>query len=110
MNRAARGLCSLVLLLSAAAVLIAGARPAGAVPVFARKYQTSCQTCHVIFPKLNAHGEAFRLNGYRMPAAHAEEEPIKEKPSASVPRPTRPSGRLRSFRPPSPAPFRSRST
>ena len=38
-----------------------------AVPAFARKYQTSCQTCHVVFPKLNAFGEAFRLRGYRMP-------------------------------------------
>jgi hypothetical protein len=80
MKRAVRGLCPCVLLLSATLISIAGARPAGAVPVFARKYQTSCQTCHVIFPKLNAHGEAFRLNGYRMPAAHAKEEPIKENP------------------------------
>jgi hypothetical protein len=38
-----------------------------AVPAFARKYQTSCQTCHIVFPKLNAFGEAFRLRGYRMP-------------------------------------------
>jgi len=52
--------------------------PAGAVPVFARKYQTSCTTCHSIFPKLNPFGEAFRLNGYRMPAE--TEEMVKEKP------------------------------
>ena len=48
-------------------VLLAGVRPASALPVFARKYQTSCTTCHTIFPKLNPFGEAFRLNGYRMP-------------------------------------------
>ena len=54
------------------------AAPAGAVPVFSRKYQTSCQTCHTIFPKLNPFGQAFRLNGYRMPAE--TEEQIKEKP------------------------------
>ncbi len=41
--------------------------PVQAIPAFARKYQTSCQTCHIVFPKLNAFGEAFRLRGYRMP-------------------------------------------
>ncbi|HEY6000341.1 MAG TPA: hypothetical protein VI078_13715 [bacterium] len=83
MDRTARGFRPVLLLsLSAGLIVIAAARPAGAVPIFARKYQTSCQTCHVIFPKLNAHGEAFRLNGYRMPAGHEKEEPVKEKPVA----------------------------
>jgi hypothetical protein len=54
------------------------ARPASAIPAFARKYQTSCQTCHVGFPKLNPFGEAFRLNGYRMPKE--TEDQIKIKP------------------------------
>lgn len=55
--------------------------PAAAVPVFARKYQTSCQTCHVAFPKLNPHGEAFRLNGYRMPEEEkGDEHMVKEEP------------------------------
>ena len=49
-----------------------------AVPAFSRKYQTSCQTCHAIFPKLNPFGEAFRLNGYRMPLE--TEEQVKQKP------------------------------
>src|SRR5579872_5395595 len=49
---------------------------AEAVPAFARKYQTSCQTCHIVFPKLNAFGEAFRLRGYRMPGE--TEEMIKQ--------------------------------
>lgn len=62
---------------SALAVLLAlvhagdlAARPrpgAGEIPVFARKYRTSCSTCHTAAPKLNALGEAFRLNGYRFP-------------------------------------------
>jgi len=60
-------------------LLVAAApREAGAVPVFSRKYQTSCQTCHAIFPKLNPFGEAFRLNGYRMPLE--TEEQVKQKP------------------------------
>jgi hypothetical protein len=36
------------------------AAPAGAIPAFARKYQTSCLTCHTVYPKLNPFGEAFR--------------------------------------------------
>lgn len=51
---------------------------ADAVPAFARKYQTSCQTCHIVFPKLNAFGEAFRLRGYRMPGETADM--VKEPP------------------------------
>lgn len=48
-------------------------RYAYSVPAFARKYQTSCQTCHVAIPYLTPFGEAFRLNGYRFPAGHDEE-------------------------------------
>ena len=38
-----------------------------ALPIFARRYETSCMTCHVVIPKLNAFGIAFRNNGYRIP-------------------------------------------
>jgi hypothetical protein len=54
------------------------ARPAHAIPAFARKYETSCQTCHTIFPKLNSFGNAFRLAGYRMPKE--TEDAVKDKP------------------------------
>jgi hypothetical protein len=54
-------------LMVTALILAAWPSTASAVPAFARKYQTSCQTCHIVFPKLNAFGEAFRLRGYRMP-------------------------------------------
>jgi hypothetical protein len=57
---------------------LALSQSASAVPVFARKYHTSCQTCHTAFPKLNPFGEAFRLNGYRMPGE--TEAQVKEKP------------------------------
>lgn len=40
---------------------------AGAIPAFSRTYRTGCTTCHSAPPKLNALGEAFRLNGYRFP-------------------------------------------
>jgi hypothetical protein len=41
--------------------------PAHAVPAFARKYGTSCTTCHTVYPKLTPFGEAFRRNGFRFP-------------------------------------------
>jgi hypothetical protein len=62
-------------------VCLASASTARAVPAFARKYQTSCQTCHIVFPKLNAFGEAFRLRGYRMPG---ETEDMVKQPPVSL--------------------------
>jgi len=53
---------------------------AQAIPVFSRKYQTSCVTCHTIFPQLNPFGEAFRRNGYQFPdddETLVKEEPVK---------------------------------
>lgn len=44
-----------------------GVTNAQAIPVFARKYKTSCMTCHEMMPRLNAFGEAVRLNGFRWP-------------------------------------------
>ncbi len=67
-----------VFLLAVTALSCLAPARAGAVPAFARKYQTSCQTCHVIFPKLNPYGAAFRLNGYHLPAE--TEELVKQKP------------------------------
>ena len=63
------------------------ARDAGAtgIPAFARKYRTSCSTCHTAGPKLNVLGEAFRLNGYRFPEndqllRHDQPVPLGEDP------------------------------
>ena len=51
-----------------------------AYPGFARKYGTSCVTCHDVYPRLNSVGEAFRLNGYRFlddeSYIREEEEPL----------------------------------
>src|SRR5512140_244447 len=55
--------------------LVFNAPSARAIPAFARMHKTSCQTCHIGFPKLNAVGESFRLNGYRMPGENMAEEP-----------------------------------
>jgi hypothetical protein len=58
---------TLIVLFSAA---LLAPRNAYTIPAFARKYQTSCQTCHVAIPALTPFGEAFRLNGYRFPAGN----------------------------------------
>jgi hypothetical protein len=60
----------LVLLLPAT---LFASRPAFAIPAFARKYQTSCSTCHIAPPALTPFGEAFRLNGYRFPGGQDAE-------------------------------------
>ena len=59
------------------------AMTAEAIPAWARKYSTSCATCHVAYPKLNSFGEAFRANGYRMPAGDEDLTTIKDVPMGS---------------------------
>jgi hypothetical protein len=54
---------------------------AWALPIFARRYETSCMTCHVLIPKLNAFGIAFRNNGYRIPVA---EEKLLKTPDVAL--------------------------
>ncbi len=61
------------------AFLLLGTVPSYGIPAFARKYKTSCMTCHNGFSKLNAFGEAFRRNGYQFPAG-TDPEVIKEEP------------------------------
>lgn len=43
-----------------------------AIPSFARKYETSCSTCHYAFPRLNKFGRAFLNNGLRYPGDDKE--------------------------------------
>ena len=68
------GLGSLVV----AAGMLLPVRSAHAIPAFARKYGTSCTTCHTVYPKLNPFGEAFRRNGYRFPGK--DSDVVKEDP------------------------------
>jgi hypothetical protein len=48
-------------------VFLLFSQPAKAIPAFARKYQTSCATCHNNYPELNDFGEAFKKNGFKFP-------------------------------------------
>jgi hypothetical protein len=80
--RAHRWLPALVAAAVAAVVYFSVAGEAQAIPSFARKYQTSCQTCHTIFPVLNPFGEAFRRNGYRFPSQNGSLDSDAEKAPA----------------------------
>jgi hypothetical protein len=57
---------------------LASAPESSAIPAFARKYQTSCTTCHMDFPKLNDFGKAFKDAGFKFPSD--DESFIKEPP------------------------------
>ena len=56
----------ILFLLMRTAVLIIPAKTE-AMPVFARKYNMSCNSCHSAFPKLNEFGEYFADNNLRLP-------------------------------------------
>ena len=58
------------------ASILGATSKAEAIPAFARRYGTSCQTCHIAFPKLTPFGEAFRRDGYKFPGQ--EEDFVKQ--------------------------------
>ena len=51
------------LLLLAGPASVLWARPAFAIPVFARIYDKPCGACHTVYPQLNPAGEDFRAHG-----------------------------------------------
>lgn len=51
--------------LGVAATLVLWSSPADAIPYFARKYEVTCSTCHLLPPALNEVGQRFAVNGYR---------------------------------------------
>ena len=69
----------LTLIISVVLLVGVALKNANAIPTFARVYRTSCSTCHAVFPKLTAFGEAFRRNGYQFPEG-TDPEFVKEEP------------------------------
>lgn len=61
----ARHIVPLLLLLLTSGLLIPVTGEA--MPVFARKYNLSCNACHSAFPRLNAFGEQFVANNLKLP-------------------------------------------
>ncbi len=74
------GRAMIPLLLLTFAIVVGTPKEASAISPFARKYATSCTTCHVAPPKLNAFGRAFKNLGYRMP--EGDEDLVKQKPTS----------------------------
>ncbi len=64
-----RNFCLLAILAASSFVygLLVQMPRTSAIPAFARKYQTSCSTCHNNYPELNDFGEAFKKNGFKFP-------------------------------------------
>jgi len=56
-----------VAVLAIVALAALAPRPAQAIPIFAQRYGFKCSVCHNVLPELNAFGNAFRNNGYRLP-------------------------------------------
>jgi hypothetical protein len=72
--------------LLAALLAVALSAPAQAIPSFARKYGTSCTTCHTVYPKLTPFGEAFRRNSFRFPGVdgdYVKQESVPLAPKAA---------------------------
>jgi len=49
-----------------AALMALLARPAAAVPSFARQTGLACEACHTVFPELTPFGRRFKLGGYTL--------------------------------------------
>jgi len=67
------------ILLFAVGTLLAVAKPAAAIPAFARKYGLPCSACHEAWPKLNNFGQNFRDNGYQL--GNDRDAPVYQQPS-----------------------------
>ena len=61
------------------AALLASARPAHAIPAFARKYGLPCSACHEAWPMLNNFGQTFKDNGYQL--GNDRDAPIYQQPA-----------------------------
>ena len=70
----------LILCFGTAALLWVAATEVLAVPTFARRYSTSCATCHQAYPRLNAVGESFRLMGYQF----VDDERYRKQPPVEI--------------------------
>src|SRR5271167_3835311 len=65
-----------VLLLGAVVLCIVSARPAQALPSYARQTGQQCAACHNGFPELTPYGRQFKLNGYTWTGGTSNLPPI----------------------------------
>ena len=54
-----------------------GARPAQALPSYARQTGQQCAACHNGFPELTPYGRLFKLNGYTFTRRRSDRPPLR---------------------------------
>ena len=59
-------------------VLMLIPKESSAIPSFARQTNMACNSCHTMFPELNAFGRMFKLNGYTLIGIEAVQSTNKE--------------------------------
>jgi hypothetical protein len=64
------------LLAVAVQALLLGARPAAALPAYARQTGQPCATCHTAFPELTPFGRRFKIGGYTLQGGSWQGPPI----------------------------------
>src|SRR5271166_6678212 len=60
----------------AAFLFTLGARPAEALPAYARQTGLDCATCHTVFPELTPFGRRFKIGGYTLHAGDWQGPPL----------------------------------
>ena len=65
-------------------VLVLAVGEARAIPSFARQTNMACNSCHIIFPRLNSFGRLFKLNGYTLTGIRAIESSGRSSPSLKL--------------------------
>lgn len=63
----AAALTAIFVLCLIAAGLSRGLKPTHALPIYARRYEVTCDTCHSVAPRLNSFGLAFQANHFNWP-------------------------------------------
>jgi hypothetical protein len=71
-NRLKKPAMLIALVMGAFLIMGVVAESVTAMPMFARKYGTSCNTCHIAIPRLNAFGRAYKKNSFFWPGGGAE--------------------------------------
>jgi len=66
------------------AFLVFAAVKAHGIPSYARQTNLSCDSCHIIFPRLNAFGRLFKLNAYTLTGIKSIESKGPETPALKI--------------------------
>ncbi len=74
----------IMLIIFFAAPFLVTVPTAEAIPAFSKKYEAACSLCHDSWPRLNAQGTIFKLNGYQLPDSEDGGETAKQSPEENL--------------------------